>query len=76
MLETLKNARKVKELRSKILFTLFVIIIFRIGSFIPVPYVDFSAIKNAFALSGEAGGVNENKTNKYVERKGEKEKKE
>ena len=59
MLETLKNAWKVKELRSKILFTLFVIVIFRIGSFIPVPYVDFSAIKNAFALSGEAGGVNE-----------------
>ena len=59
MLETLKNAWRVKELRSKILFTLFVIVIFRIGSFIPVPYVDFSAIKNAFAMSGEAGGVNE-----------------
>ena len=40
MLETLKNAWKVKELRNKILFTLLIIVIFRIGSFIPVPYIN------------------------------------
>ena len=40
MLETLKNAWKVKELRNKILFTLLIIVIFRIGSVIPVPYIN------------------------------------
>ena len=40
MLETLKNAWKIKDLRNKILFTLFIILIFRIGSVIPVPFID------------------------------------
>ncbi len=44
MLETLKNAWKVKELRNKILYTLLIIVIFRIGSVIPVPYIDPTAI--------------------------------
>ena len=47
MLETLKNAWKVKELRNKILFTLLIIVIFRIGSFIPVPYINPDMIKAA-----------------------------
>ena len=47
MLEILKNAWKVKELRNKILFTIFIIAIFRIGSVIPVPYVDVTALKAA-----------------------------
>lgn len=47
MLEILKNAWKVKELRNKILFTIFIIAIFRIGSVIPVPYVNVSALKAA-----------------------------
>ena len=47
MLETLKNAWKVKELRNKILFTLLIIVIFRIGSVIPVPYVDPDVIVGA-----------------------------
>lgn len=44
MLETIKNAWKVPELRKKILFTFFIIIVFRIGSVIPVPFVDPSVI--------------------------------
>lgn len=47
MLEILKNAWKVKELRNKILFTIFIVAIFRIGSVIPVPYVDVTALKAA-----------------------------
>lgn len=47
MLETLRNAWKVKELRNKILFTLFIIAIFRIGSFIPVPYINPDMIATA-----------------------------
>ncbi len=45
MLETIKNAWKIKELRNKILFTIFIIAIFRIGSVIPVPYIDIAALK-------------------------------
>lgn len=47
MLETLRNAWKVKELRNKILFTLMIIIIFRIGSAIPVPFVAYDTLRNA-----------------------------
>ena len=46
MIETLKNAWRTADLRKKILFTLFVIIIFRIGSVIPVPYIDWAALSN------------------------------
>lgn len=45
MLETIKNAWKVPEIRKKIIFTLFVILVFRIGSVIPVPFVDPETIK-------------------------------
>ena len=47
MLETLKNAWKVKELRNKILFTILIIVIFRIGSVIPVPYIDVEMLRAA-----------------------------
>ena len=50
MLETIKNAWKVPELRKKIIFTFFIILVFRIGSVIPVPFVDPASIK---AMSGE-----------------------
>lgn len=49
MLETIKNAWKVKEIRNKILFTIFIILIFRIGSAVPVPFIDYSALKDAAA---------------------------
>ena len=55
MLETLRNAWKIKEIRNKILFTILIIIIFRIGSVIPVPYIDVAALKAAT----ETGAVNE-----------------
>ena len=47
MFGTLKNAWAVKEIRNKILFTVFIIIIFRIGSVIPVPYINVAAFKAA-----------------------------
>lgn len=40
MLSTLQNAWKVKELRKKIIFTLLMVLIYRMGNFIPVPNVD------------------------------------
>ena len=55
MLETLKNAWRIKELRNKILFTILILLIFRIGSVIPVPYINVAALRASMA--GE--GVNE-----------------
>ena len=40
MIKTLVNAWKVADIRKKILFTAFIILIFRIGSVIPVPFLD------------------------------------
>ena len=40
MLQTLKNAWNTKEIRSKIFFTLFILLLYRIGTVIPVPFVD------------------------------------
>jgi preprotein translocase subunit SecY len=47
---------RVADLRKKILFTLFIVAIYRLGSHIPVPYVDFKAIRD-FQASAKAGGV-------------------
>ncbi len=48
MLETLKNAWKIQDIRKKLLFTLMIIALFRIGSQIPVPFIDSTALKNYF----------------------------
>ena len=46
MLSSLRNMLKVPDLRNKILFTLFIIVIFRLGNHIPVPVVDTSVLEN------------------------------
>ena len=48
MLETLKNAWKIPELRKKIIFTLFILLIYRVGNVIPVPYIDVATLANYF----------------------------
>ena len=40
MLQTLKNIFSVKDIRKKIIFTIFIIVLFRLGSFITVPGID------------------------------------
>ena len=40
MLQTLRNAWKIEELRKKIIFTLVIILLYRIGSAIPVPFIN------------------------------------
>jgi preprotein translocase subunit SecY len=44
VLETLRNAWKIDELRKKILFTLFIVLLYRFGNAIPVPYVDIAKL--------------------------------
>lgn len=57
MLETIKNAWRVAELRKKILYTLFIVFIFRLGSSIPVPFVDFRALAQVFAQQTANGSL-------------------
>ena len=49
MLTTLKNAFKIKEIRQKILFTLGMLVVIRIGSQLPVPGVDTKFFSQWFA---------------------------
>ena len=56
MFETLKNAWKIADLRKKILFTLFILLLFRIGSAIPVPFLDPSGMKEMLSQSGNLLG--------------------
>lgn len=46
MFKTISNIMKVEDLRKKILFTLAVLIVYRIGSFIPVPNIDTEFLKS------------------------------
>lgn len=46
MFKTIHNAWKDPELRKKLLFTVFIVIIFRIGSIIPVPFLNADALRN------------------------------
>ena len=49
MLQTLKNAWNTKEIRGKILFTLLIVLIYRIGTVIPVPFVEANNFAGTFS---------------------------
>jgi len=57
MLSRLRNMFRVPDLRNKILFTLVLIGVYRLGAHLPVPYVDFSAIKTLQESSNNSGVV-------------------
>ena len=54
MLETLRNAFKIKDLRKRIGFTFLMLIVVRIGSQLPIPGVNPDVFKNLFQSGGEA----------------------
>src|SRR5689334_5878517 len=54
-LSRLANLFRIPDLRNKVLFTVAMIAIFRFGSHVPVPYVDFHAIL-ALKQSASSGG--------------------
>lgn len=53
MLKTISHAFKVAEIRSKMIFTLLMLVVFRIGSNIPVPGIDRATLSQVF--TGETG---------------------
>ena len=55
MLKTLKDAWKVLDIRKRIGFTLLMVVVFRLGNAIPVPFMDKAIIKQI--MSGQEGGI-------------------
>jgi preprotein translocase subunit SecY len=53
-IEAFKNAFKIPELKSRILFTLAMLAVYRLGAHVPVPGVDGSALAN---MLGQSGGL-------------------
>lgn len=51
MLKTFKNAWRTPELKTKILFTILIIMLYRLGSQIMVPWINASVVESASALS-------------------------
>ena len=48
MFSTLQNAWRIPELRKKLMFTMLMLLIYRIGNTIPVPFIDASTLANFF----------------------------
>lgn len=55
MLNTIRNAWKIPSLRNRIIFTLLMLVVFRFGAHIPVPFLSADAMQ-AFLSPTEAGG--------------------
>ena len=56
MIETLRNAWKIADLRKKILYTLLILFIVRVGSVIPVPFLDPTALQAMISSNGNLLG--------------------
>ena len=48
MIETLRNAWKIPELRKKLMFTALILLLYRIGNVIPVPYINVDLLTQFF----------------------------
>ncbi len=57
MIEAIKNAFRIPDLRKKILFTLAIIALYRVGAHVPVPGVDPVAVKELVTGAGSALGL-------------------
>ncbi|MBX3286132.1 MAG: preprotein translocase subunit SecY [Acidimicrobiales bacterium] len=54
-MSTLRNVLKIPELRNKLLFTLFMVAVYRFGSHVPVPGIDLGSIRDLEARAEEGG---------------------
>ena len=55
MLKTFANAWKIKDLREKMLFTLMMLAVFRLGNILPLPFVNVQVVKSIY--EGTAGSL-------------------
>ena len=56
MFETIRNAWKIEDLRKKLIYTFIMLVIFRLGSWIPVPSLDPTAMSQLFAANNSMFG--------------------
>ena len=57
MFEVFRNAWKIADLRKKILYTLFIVLIFRLGASIFVPFLDSAQIANVLGMNSGDGNL-------------------
>ena len=57
MLDSISNIFKIPDLKKKILFTALILIIYRLGSFIPIPGINAGALKEFLSSASRAGGT-------------------
>lgn len=55
MFRTFANAWKIEDLRKKLIFTLLMLVVFRLGNVLPLPFVDIKIVKQIY--SGAAGSI-------------------
>jgi preprotein translocase subunit SecY len=56
-LDTLRNIWAIEELRQRILMTLALILVYRLGSYVVLPGIDIAALDSARENAGDAGGL-------------------
>ncbi|MEG1874135.1 MAG: preprotein translocase subunit SecY [Angelakisella sp.] len=56
MLQTLRNAWKIEDLRKKLIYTMFILFVVRLGTAIPVPFLDPTALKAMINSGGNLLG--------------------
>ena len=57
ILDTLKNAWRVADIRKKVLYTFLIIAVFRVGSYIPVPFIDVDGLAQSFGDITSQGNI-------------------
>ncbi len=57
MFSAIARIFKTRDLRRKILFSLAIVAIFRLGSFIPAPFVDYGNVQECIAANSQATGL-------------------
>ena len=58
MLSSLRNIFKIPDLRKKLIFTLALLVVYRLGCFVPTPGIDTAALSKYFAKIAAAHGQN------------------
>jgi preprotein translocase subunit SecY len=56
VLNSISNIFKIPDLKKKVLFTAFILVIYRFGSYIPVPGIDTSVLREFFSSATKGGG--------------------
>jgi len=57
MFKVFRNAWKIKDLKNKILYTLFILLIFRIGAAIPVPFLKLDVLRESMKAMTDSGSL-------------------